>query len=258
MFAIPSIYLWSAGSALLAFVGMLVAHRLIKPIDLAQHQPSLDATLNIVGTLVSILLGLLVAASLNSYQTLQSAVDSEATSVSDVCRLSFGLPLSDQREILTTCLNYCDQVMGDEWPEMVKERSSEKVLAIYARLLKKIVTLNPTTNGETNIQSALITAVQTLGDYRRGRILWLHNNWTRNLMPVLIMCSVIVLIFAYLYVKRGAVVLHSFLICFVATALGANLGLIYVLSHPFSGDWKIQPKGFEYNAQLIRRFTDVR
>ena len=133
-----------------------------------------------------------------------------------------------------------------------------KTFAVYASLLKTIVTFKPVTNGETNIQNALITAVLTLGDYRRGRVLWLHNSWTRNLMPVLIMCSVIVLLFAYLYVKRGAVVLHGFLICFVATALGANLGLIYVLNHPFSGDWKIQPKGFEYNKYLIQRFTDTR
>jgi len=52
-------------------------------------------------------------------------------------------------------------------------------------------------------------------------------------------------------------VLHSFLICFVATALGANLGLIFMLSHPFSGDWTIQPKGFQINAQLIRQYTAV-
>lgn len=258
MLVIPSIYLWSAGSAFLAFIGMLIAHRLVKPIDLNQHQPALDATLNIVGTLVSILLGLLVAASLNSYQILQTAVEAEATSVSEICRLSFGLPLIPQRQILKSCLDYCEDVINDEWPEMTKGESSQKTFAVYAALLKTIVTLKPATNGETNIQTALITSVLTLGDYRRGRVLWLHNNWTKNLMPVLIMCSVIVLLFAYLYVKRGSVILHGFLICFVATALGANLGLIYVLNHPFSGDWTIQPRGFEYNKQLIIRFTDVR
>ena len=98
MSVIPSIYLWSAGSALLAFIGMLIAHKLVKPIDLGQHQPALDATLNIVGTLVSILLGLLVAASLNSYQILQSAVEAEATSVSEVCRLSLGCHLMSKNK----------------------------------------------------------------------------------------------------------------------------------------------------------------
>ncbi len=258
MITIPTIYMWSIGSALFALVGMLIAHRLIKPIDLDKHQPSLDATLNIVGTLVSILLGLLVAASLANYQSLQTAVDAEASSVSDVCRLTFGLPPTQQREVLKECLLYCDQVVNDEWPEMMHGHSSQKALGTYVKLLKSIVTLKPSDNGQTNVQNALITAVQTLGDYRRGRVLWIHNRWTKNLMPVLIMCSMIVLIFAYLYVKRGSILLHGFLICFVATALGANLGLIHVLNHPFSGDWTIRPTGFEFNAQLIRQFSDVR
>ena len=139
-----------------------------------------------------------------------------------------------------------------------KGHYSQKAFLTYLELARTIVTLKPATSGETNIQSALISSMQSLGDYRRGRILWLHNNWTRNLMPVLIMCSLIVLIFSYLYVNRGAVVLHSFLICFVATALGANLGLIHVLNHPFSGDWQIQPTGFEYNSRVIRENTNLR
>ncbi len=257
MFLIPSIYLWSGGAALLAFAGMLIAHKFVKPIDLHEHQAVLDATLNIVGTLVSILLGLLVAASLNNYQTLEASVDAEATSVAEVCRLSYGLPNDKRKEILQTCLAYCDQVVSDEWPAMSESHLSELVSATYLKALRVVITFKPSDNGETNIQNALITAMQNWGDYRRQRILWLNKGWDRNLMPVLIMCSLIVLIFAYLYVKRGSILLHSFLICFVATALGANLGLIFILSHPFSSDWRIQPHGFELTAQAVRKYTDV-
>lgn len=257
MCIIPSIYLWSVGAALFAFAGMLIAHRIVKPIDLKENQPALDATLNIVGTLVSILLGLLVAASLNNYQTLESAIASEATSIAEVGRLSFGLPVQQRKEILKVCLNYCEQTVSDEWPAMKSGHTSDLVWSTYANLVKQIVTFNPKTAGETNIQAALITGMQNWGDYRRQRILWLNKSWDRNLMPVLFMCSFIVLIFAYLYVRHGSMILHSFLICFVAAALGANLGLIFMLSHPFSGDWEIHPTGFELNEQLIRKYTDV-
>jgi len=258
MFGIPSIYLWSVGSALFALSGLLIGHKLVKPIDVKEHQASLDATLNIVGTLVSILLGLLVAGSLSSYQSLEADAEAEAGGIAGICRLSFGLPADKQREILKTCLDYCDQVVNIEWPEMTEGRSSPIVLGTYAKLLKLIVTFNPTTNGQTNLQAAMLTSVQSVGDYRRQRILVLNGNWNKQLMPVLLMCSSIVLIFAYLYVRRGSLLLHGFLICFVATALGANLGLIYLLSNPFRGDWRIQPRGFEMNTRLIRQFTDVR
>lgn len=258
MHSIPTIYIWSAGSALLALGGMMIAHRLVKPIDLEKHQPFLDATLNIVGTLVSILLGLLVAASLNSYQTLEGDVEAEATSVAEVGRLSFGLPADKQREILRQCLDYCDQVANVEWPEMEVGRVSPQTYAVYLKLLRTVVTFKPATNGETNLHSSMLSAVQTVGDYRRHRLLWLQGNRNGKLMPVLFMCALIVLIFAYLYVKRGSFVLHCFLICFVATALGANLGLVVLLNNPFKGDWKIQPTGFQVNSQIIRALTGMR
>jgi hypothetical protein len=185
---------------------------------------------------------------------LETDVDSEATGVADVCRLSVGLPLIKQKEILTLCSNYCDQVMNDEWPQLESGHASPQVFATYFALLKTIVTYNPTTSGENNLHSALLNAVQSVADFRRHRILWLHNSWNRNLMPVIIMCTIIVLVFAYLYVKRSSVILHGFLICFVATALGANIGLIALLSNPFRGDWKLQPKGFDMNSKLIKQY----
>jgi hypothetical protein len=257
MIVIPQIYLWSAGSALLSVVGMIVAHKFVKPIDLAKHQAGLDATLNIVGTLVSILLGLLVAACLGNYQMLETGVDAEAAGVIEIARLSFGLPAIMQRELAQTCLDYSEQVATDEWPLMAEGRSSDKVQETYVKLLKSIVKFKPKDNGETNLQTAMLTSMQSVGDLRRQRILWLYNNWTRNLLPVLIMCSLIVIVFAYLYVRRGALLLHGFLICFVATALGANLGLLFLLSNPFRGDWQIQPKGFIFNQQLIRKYADL-
>src|SRR4030095_7287419 len=133
---IPSIFFLTAGAAIVAVVGFMIVHRVIKPIDLDEHQGFLDAMLNIVGTLVSILA--------------------------------------------------------------------------------------------------------------------LHSPWIRHLMPILLICSAIVLAFAYLYVRRGAV-LHGVLICFVAVALGGNLGLVFLLSNPFSGDWKIQPRGFELNRQILQK-----
>ncbi len=256
MIPIPSIYLWSAGSAFFALLGLLLAHKFVKPVDHSEHQPVLDATLNIVGTLVSILLGLLVAASLSNYQTLEANADAEASSVSEICRLAYGLPSEPRKKLLTLCLAYCEEVINDEWPAMAQGNTSEKVLDTYHDIIGLIVQLKPTDNGETNIQSALITAMQEVGNFRRQRVLWLHNSWNRNLLPILIMCSIIVLIFSYLYFKRGNLVLHSFLICFVAAALGTNIGMVCLLSQPFRGDWKIQPKGFILNSQLIHKFAE--
>jgi hypothetical protein len=105
------------------------------------------------------------------------------------------------------------------------------------------------------VHQVLLTSVQEVGDCRRKRILALHSTWTQQLMPLLLSCSAIVMAFAYLYARRGAI-FHGVLICFVAIALGGNLGLVFVLRNPFAGDWKIQPRGFLLNNQLLKTINN--
>ncbi len=263
---IPSMFFLIAGSAIVSLVGFLVVHRLVKPIDLNEHQGFLDAMLNIVGTLVSILLGLLVAAALDHYRVLEDSVDQEAASVVQIYRISAGLPLDEGERLRKLCSEYSDQVVQYDWPAMAKGEQSKNVQHTYAKIIAEIVLFKPENEAENNLHNALLEAMQRIGDCRRQRILVLNSNWNSQLMPILIMCSAIVLVFAFLYVKRGAK-LHAVLICFVAVALGGNIGMIFVLSNPFSGDWKLQPRGFELNRKLIKQvnssnefkqdFTDV-
>jgi hypothetical protein len=249
---IPSIFLLSALAAIVAGVGFLLVHRFVKPIDLDEHQGFLDAMLSIVGTLVSILLGLLVAAALNHYSDLEQSVDTEASNIAQVCRLSSGLPENTQKKIKQACINYSHLVIDDEWPAMAEGHGSEKVVWAYAAIIGQVVNFHPDNAGEADIHAALITAMQQIGDCRRQRLLALQSSWSGHLMPVLLMCSAIVLTFAYLYMRRGAI-LHGVLICLVAVALGGNLGLVFLLSNPFSGEWKIQPKGFEFTLRILRK-----
>jgi hypothetical protein len=255
MCGFPSIFLFSGGAAIVAVLGFLIVHRLVKPIDLDEHQRFLDAMLNIVGTLVSILLGLLVAAALDHYQSLDESIDSEAANVFEIVRLTTGLPAETQKQLRDICVDYSRQVVEDEWPAMAqKGEPSQKVMVTYARMVVTIVKFKPGNEGESNLHQALVSSVQQIGDARRKRLLVLHSNWTSQLMPLLLMCSGIVLAFAYLYMKRGAI-LHGVLICLVALALGGNLGLVFLLSNPFAGDWKIQPRGFELNNELFKKIA---
>src|SRR5262245_12249580 len=103
--------------------------------------------LSIVGTLVSILLGLLVAASLDHYQSIESSVDSEAANVGQIYRLTAGLPLDVAKNIRGECFEYCATIVSDEWPAMAKGESSQESLHAYMQLIGEIVVFKPTTNG---------------------------------------------------------------------------------------------------------------
>lgn len=222
---------------------------------MAQHQPFLDATLTIVGTLVSILLGLLVANSVDYYESMQSTADNEAASVADVVRLACGLSKSDKVSITNLCIEYNQEVQYSEWKAMQTGQMSTKAGALYIAINNAVVNLMPTNNKENNVQNALISAVQQLGDYRHTRLNALRSTWCYRILPVIVMCSIIVLAYTYLYTRRDKTLMHAVVISFVAISLGANIAMILLLRNPFSTDWKIQPTGFHFNEELMQKYS---
>jgi hypothetical protein len=247
---LPTIVLIAVGAAAFSFVGFVIVHKLIRNIDLEPHKGFLDSMLAIVGTLVSILLGLLVASSLDHYRALEQSVDNEAAGIAQVFRLTGGMPREQRETLRALCGQYCHQAIEDEWPAMEHNSKSSKLSITYYQLVQTAVRWVPNNNGETNLHTALLSAIQQVGDCRRARLLALNSAWKQQLMPVLLVCSGIVLIFAFLYGREGAV-LHGAMICLVAVALGANLGLIWLLSNPFGSDWKLQPRSFVLSLQLL-------
>ncbi|MBI1270782.1 DUF4239 domain-containing protein [bacterium] len=252
MEGIPSIFSLSAVAALLAAVGFFVVQRVVKPVDMETHQGFLDAMLSIVGTLVSILLGLLVAAALEDYEALEISVDKEAAGVAHVFRITAGLPEGTRDRIQNICVTYCEQVIDDDWPIMEKGEIPSRSFFTLNKLVNEAAVFEPKSEGQNNLHAELLSAVSDIVDYRRDRMLVLHSNRQQNLMPVLLMCSIIVLVFAYLYTRKGTI-FHGVLISLVAIALGANLSLVYVLTNPFKADWKIQPRGFIWNKRALEQ-----
>lgn len=115
MLKIPVLSLWFAGSILVAVLGFLVTTKWLKPVDMSKHEGFLNATLTIVGTLVSILLGLLVANSIEYYDSVEANATSEATCVSEIFKLATALPDQPKNAIQDSCLRYNKSVLNKEW-----------------------------------------------------------------------------------------------------------------------------------------------
>ena len=134
---------------------------------------------------------------------------------------------------------------------MANGKPSLEVFKTAAELTDAIVRFKPANDGETNIQASLLQSVENIGNCRRARILALTNSKSEILLPLLVICAVTVMLFTYLYVKHVSP-LQAVLIGCVAVVLGGNISLVYLLSKPFTGDWKLQPRGFELNLKSLR------
>jgi hypothetical protein len=232
---------------------LFISAKVIK-IDLEKSGELIIAMLTILGTLVSVLLGLLVSSADEQYRSLEASANSEATSVNEVFRLSRGLPQPTSYILQDRCIEYCDKVLEDEWPSMRHGQSSPEVTRVFASISDAIVQFRPANSGEAAIQSGLLSAASQIGQNRGLRIVASRSTWTRRLLPLILTCAIVVLTCSYLYAGRGSTLLHAVLTGLVAITLGTNIGVIFLMTRPFSSEWTIQPEGFELDAKVMRQY----
>src|SRR5476651_32640 len=82
---------WAAGFLVISLIGLFISNKIIR-VDLEKNGELIIAMLTILGTLVSVSLGLLVSSADEQYRSLEGSCNAEATSLNEVFRLSRGLP----------------------------------------------------------------------------------------------------------------------------------------------------------------------
>ncbi|MBK9277544.1 MAG: DUF4239 domain-containing protein [Candidatus Obscuribacter sp.] len=247
------LFYWAAASLVIALVGLYVSRKTLK-IDMERNLELIVAMLAILGTLVSVLLGLLVSSADEQYRAMEDCANSEATNISQIFGLSRGLPRPKALQIQNACIDYARKIVTEDWPAMKEGSQSLIVTQSYANLNDAIVSFRPADDGEAAIQGALISASSAVGQNRGSRIVTSRSTWTQRLLPLIITCAVVVLACSYLYAGNGTVLVHSFLVALVAVTLGINIGVIFLMTRPFSSQWAIRPLGFELALQGMERY----
>ena len=121
---------------------------------------------------------------------------------------------------------------------------------------KRQVQFHPNNDGESNIQSAIISAAANVGHDRGVRIVASRSSWTHRMLPLIFTCAIVVLACSYLYAGKGSLRLHAVLVSLVAITLGTNIGVIFLMTRPFSSEWAIKPEGFELHVKAMRDYKN--
>jgi hypothetical protein len=247
------LFFWAAGFLIVALAGLFISAKIIK-IDIEKNGELIVAMLTILGTLVSVLLGLLVSSADEQYRALEESVNNEATCINEVFRLSCGVPPATARILQDGCIDYCDKVIKEEWPAMSRGEMSMAVNEVFTELSDTIVRFHPSNDGEAAVQGSLLSGISEVGHNRGTRIVASRGTWTVRLLPLIMTCAIVVLACSYLYVAKGSMLLHSVLVGLVAITLGTNVGVIFLMTRPFASEWAIQPESFELRSNLMKEY----
>ena len=230
------------GLVVLTVGGQVFVQRRVKH-DFEPHQGAVEAMLGVVGTMFSVLLGLLVANSIDSYHEVKGHVAAESNSLGDVFRVARGLEAEHRVRIRVLCRKYGDSVVNDEWPAMQSGHMSDTTWDIYQNLWEAVVAVNPVNDRENNLHQGIVQAMEQVGEGRRARAMACSGKLQLAIWIAITAGAFITVLFTYFFAaKMGK--FHNVMTALIAISLGLNIWLLAAYSTPFSGELQIQPDAF--------------
>lgn len=209
-----------------------------------------------VAMLFAVLLGFMVADSMQRFGAARETVQNEASALGNVFRLSEGLPAINEKEIRDLCAKYANEVVTDEWPMLAMHKDSPSAWVIYRKLWSTCVKFEPTTQRQSNAQSALLDSMTALGNSRRLRVEALHSGLPVQLWIVLILGGSATILFTYFFAAESLKI-QIIMVSMVSLVICLNLFLLATYDDPFNGDVRVTPSAFETQLNLFKLEHDL-
>ena len=246
------------GVVFASIFGLLIARKWLD-----EHHPELkgqhditDPYSQFVAMLFAVLLGFMVADSMQRFGVARETVQLEASSLGNVFRLAEGLPKDNEDKLRDLCAQYAKEVVEDEWPMLALHKDSPKAWLIYRQLWNTTMTFEPTTQRQSNAQTALMEAMKELGNSRRMRVEALHSGLPTVLWVVLFIGGAATIVFTYLF-KADNVKIQIVMVSMVSLVICLNLFLLATYDDPFNGDVKVSPSAFQTQLNLFKLEHDI-
>lgn len=231
--------------------GLIIARKFLGNTDLRNQHDITDPYSQFVAMLFAVLLGFMVADSMQRFGIARETVQQEASSLGNVFRLSEGLAQNDCTLLRRLCMQYATEVVDDEWPMLAHKKDSPKAWAIYRKLWTAITSYEPTSNRQVNAQQVLLSSMVTLGDARRMRVEALHSGLPLVLWIVLFVGGTATIVFTYFFSAENLHI-QVIMVGIVSLVICLNLFLLATYDDPFSGDVMVTPAAFKTQINLFK------
>jgi hypothetical protein len=235
---------------LVSVAGLVAVQRFV-PIELRkQHNDVAGFIYAVVGIAYAVLLGLVVVASWEQFQTARSTAVSEADELAEIFWLGHSLPPPEGRRLQELARSYAQVVVDEEWPLLAHGESSPRAWALIDEIRLTLQNQDPDTDAEQVVYDQGFERVHDLADARRDRLVESRESLPLILWAVLVVGAIVTVSFTYLF-GMDSNTTHTLMVAALALVIGLVLFTIGSLEYPFSGTVRLGPEAF---YQVLERF----
>jgi Protein of unknown function (DUF4239) len=235
---------------LLAAGGLILVHRLVPIAARQQHNEVAGFIYAVLGVVYAVLLGLMVVAVWEEWDTALRTADDEASALAEIFWIADRMPESEGHHIQELARSYARVVINEEWPLMEREKSSPRAWGLLDEIRASLQGFDPSTPAQQVLYEQAFERMRDLADARRDRMLEAKYGLPAILWVVLIVGGIVVVCFTYLFGLESTVV-HVLMVTALAMIISLVLFTVAALNFPFKGDITIRPEALE---QVLGRF----
>lgn len=236
---------------LASVAGTVLMQRLVPSELRKEHNDVAGFIYAVLGIAYAVLLGLVVVATWEQFQTARNTANREADELAEVFWLGDRLPQTEGHRLQELVRSYARVVVDDEWPLMARGQSSPRAWALVDEIRLTVQNMNPETGAELVLYDQGLERVHDLANARRDRLMETREGIPVILWVVLVVGAIVTVGFTYLF-GMDSTTTHTLMVAALALVIGLVLFTIGSLEYPFSGGVRLGPEPFEL---VLKRFA---
>ena len=231
-------------TCMVSLSGLWIVRKMVPHDKLRESHDVAGFIIGIIGVMYAVVLAFVVIAVWEDYRQTDDTVMNETNAIGNLYRDCTGLEDSAAEDIKFDLRQYTEQVIDSEWQEMEAGRESSKAWASFNALYIHVIHIDPKTDREQALFSALLDNLTKFSDIRRARITESKPYIPGLIWLILIAGSLIIIFFTYFFAVDN-IRIQQLMTVMLSTTMALVLFMGVLFNYPFNGDFAIKPDGFE-------------
>lgn len=248
--------LWHAlivalASAVTVTAGVAFSRRWTRRVQGNSANDVLSSYVSVIGTLYAVLLAFVLLSVWEQYDTAQSAAEGEASQLSDLVRLTAGLPEPASARVKDAIREYTSAVVDEEWTAMANGGRSDRADRALDNLWKTLVAADPADGPRgLAVYNQALERLRSASDSRQDRLSQARPSVQGVIWVLLLGGGALTLIATYFFEPSAGIYLPvnaglTLMIAFI-------LYLVFAFDHPFSHDVGGPPDALRAVLAMLR------
>ena len=218
----------------LSMAGPFLVRRRIRLAHLRGNNEVAGFKFAVIGVLYAVLLAFVVIIAWERFHDAENALAREAGATATINRLAGGLDETSAATLRTDLSAYLNSVLRDDWPAMVRGRSSAVTTQVLSDLYDKVIHY-PTANlHDSTMQADLLAQLDQLTAARRERLVMGEGTVPKVIWFVLFLGAALTISFTFFFGTENLIAQSLMTGTLAAIILSAVL-VVIALDRPYTG-----------------------